>query len=168
MSDNEIATSIVEKSKYIVVGTSYENTVWVAPVMFFTDDNNFFYFVSDINSLHLKHILLNPFVAVAIFDSTIPEGKGNKTGIQFKGIAKVLTRIDNLNNILISCKQRLPGATFKELENRCAEWYKNNRVVCQIIPLSNKIFLNTFDKVDKRIQVNFTRTLSLQPFRSKL
>jgi len=51
------------------------------------DDYNF-YFVSAKDSLHATHVMENPHVGVAIFDSTVPPGAGD--GVQIEGTAKMV------------------------------------------------------------------------------
>lgn len=171
--ENEIAMTIVEKNRYMVIATFVRKDIWIAPVMYWIH-NNHFYFVSDINSMHVKHIIAQPNVAVSIHDTNIPEGKGDKTGIQFNGIANIfmskknILDNDEIIDILRSGIKRFPQATLEELKLRCIQWYENNRVIGKIIP-NDILFLNSYDgKKDIRIPVKFTRSFNVSQFRSKL
>lgn len=73
----------------MTIATSDENGIpWVAPLFYAVDDSYNFYFISQLSSLHSKHILKNPNVAFAIFDSHQEEGGGN--GVQGSGKVSLL------------------------------------------------------------------------------
>jgi uncharacterized protein YhbP (UPF0306 family) len=165
-SHNEIAINIVENNKYMVLATSNNYDPWIAPVMYWTDDNNNFYFVSHVDSRHIKYIMINPFVAVSIFDSNVPEGMGDKTGIQFSATAKLYLSNNEIIDALKASRQRFPHTSLDELKLRYETWCNNNRILCKIIP--RNIYLNSYNGIDFRIQVTFTRRLCIIPFRSKL
>lgn len=169
---HNIATKIVEKGSYMTIGTSNGFEPWIAPVAYWTDDDNCFYFVSHKESKHVTHIAINPKVAISIFDSSIPEGKGDKSGIQISAFAKILAFDDNtlITKALHSIQYRFSSptdTTLKEFTDRCILWYKNDRVIVKLIP--DDIFLNSYDgKKDYRIHVKFNRVIDLSQFRSKL
>lgn len=88
-TNNEIAKKIIEENIYMTIATSDENGIpWVAPLFYAVDDSYNFYFISQLSSLHSKHILKNPNVAFAIFDSHQKEGSGS--GVQGSGKAYLL------------------------------------------------------------------------------
>lgn len=81
---NEIARKIVKENIYLTLATS-DGTPWAAPLFYAVDDKYNFYYISQMDSLHTQHILKNPTVAFAIFDSHQKEGTGN--GVQGLGKA---------------------------------------------------------------------------------
>lgn len=86
---NRIARDIIANNIYLTLATS-GNRPWAAPLYYCTDHELHFYFISPANSLHTQHILKNPRVAFAIFDSHQTEGAGN--GVQGSGTASLLAR----------------------------------------------------------------------------
>lgn len=174
----EIAASIVEKNQFMNLATSNKNgKPWASPVAFWVDDQNCFYFVSEITSRHVVNLLVNPHVAFSIFDSNVAEGKGNMSGLQIGTIAKVFIKDNNMvlmddYEVLVALKalkQKFPEANLNDIKTRFVEWYSNNRVVVQLTPNDNEIFLNSFDgKKDTRIPVKFKRVLKSIIARSKM
>lgn len=85
----ELAKSIIDLNKYMTLATSDACGVpWAAPVCYKRDPLNNFYFASNPKSRHILNTKNNKMVAFAIFDSTIPEGKG--VGVQGRGTIKKL------------------------------------------------------------------------------
>lgn len=79
-----IAKDIIKSNIYLTLATS-DDEPWAAPLFYAVSEDYTFYFISQMDSLHTKHILKNPNVAFAIFDSQQKEGTGN--GIQGSGKA---------------------------------------------------------------------------------
>src|SRR3989344_2973195 len=86
----QIVKDIIKSNKYLTLGTA-DDKPWVAPLYYAVDNDNNFYFISQLDSLHTKHVLKNPTVAFAIFDSHQPEG----TGIGVQGSGSVVMLKDN-------------------------------------------------------------------------
>ena len=84
MDNVDFAKSIVKNNIYLSLATA-DGDPWVAPLFYCTDPQYNFYFISQLDSVHTKHLLKNPMVSFAIFDSHQEEGKGN--GIQAAGKA---------------------------------------------------------------------------------
>lgn len=84
----QIARDIIKNNCYLTLGTADENMPWTAPLYYAVDDRYTFYYISQMDSLHTKHILKNSKVAFAIFDSHQKEGTGN--GVQASGRAYLL------------------------------------------------------------------------------
>lgn len=82
-----IAQNIISSNVYLTLATA-DREPWAAPLFYCTDDEYNFYFISQLDSLHTQHILKNPRVAFAIFDSHQKEGEGN--GVQGSGQVKLL------------------------------------------------------------------------------
>lgn len=79
----KIAKAIVKSNIYLTLGTSDGKISWTAPLFYAVSDNFTFYFISQMDSLHTRHILRNPNVSFSIFDSHQKEGTGN--GVQGSG-----------------------------------------------------------------------------------
>lgn len=79
----KIAKDIIKNNIHLTLATTDKNIPWAAPLFYCADDKFNFYFSSQMNSLHVKHLLKNPTIAFAIFDSRQKEGTGN--GIQASG-----------------------------------------------------------------------------------
>ena len=78
----KLAKDIIKNNIYLTLGTS-DGDPWVAPLFYCVSSDYGFYFISQLDSLHTKQMLINPKVAFSIFDSHAEEGKG--TGIQAVG-----------------------------------------------------------------------------------
>lgn len=69
-SYNEQARHILELNRYMVIASCDRSMKpWAAPVFYAYDESYNFYFVSAIDSQHVKNIMENPEVALDIFDS---------------------------------------------------------------------------------------------------
>ena len=95
---NQLAKDTITQNIYLTLSTTDKETSWAAPLFYCTDSENNFYYISQMDSLHTQHILKNPKVAFAIFDSHAPEGKGN--GIQASGVVKLLETDVEIHNAL--------------------------------------------------------------------
>ena len=85
--DNK-ARIIIERSNYMVIGTSTKNgKPWTAPVLFVHDTSFNIYFLSAVDSLHAENILDDPNVSISIFDSHQRVGS-YEGGVQAEGKAK--------------------------------------------------------------------------------
>ena len=95
---NQIAKDIIKNNIYLTLATTDGNLPWSAPLFYCVDDKYNFYYISQMDSLHIKHILKNPKVAFAIFDSQAPEGQGN--GVQVSGKAVLIDKEDDIGEAL--------------------------------------------------------------------
>ena len=85
----EQAKIIIADNIYMTIATaSRDGKPWISPVFFAYDDEYNLYWVSDKNSRHSKLIRGNKQVAIVIFDSGAPEGKGD--GVYFEAQAAEL------------------------------------------------------------------------------
>lgn len=90
MENKQIARKILRDNIYLVLGTADGKNPWTAPLYYAVGRDNNIYFISKINSLHIRHLLKNPVAAFSIFDSRQREGQGN--GIQAMGKVLLLKR----------------------------------------------------------------------------
>jgi uncharacterized protein YhbP (UPF0306 family) len=81
------AKNIIKNNIYLTLGTA-DGDPWVAPLFYCTDPQHNFYFISQLDSLHTRHLLKHPGIAFAIFDSHQKEGSGN--GLQVSGKAYLI------------------------------------------------------------------------------
>lgn len=94
---NKIAKDIINNNIYLTLATANGNP-WAAPLYYCIDDKYDFYYISQIDCAHTQHILKNPNVAFAIFDSHQKEGTGN--GVQGSGKAYFLEKDDEIDKAL--------------------------------------------------------------------
>lgn len=80
---------IINTNIYLTLGTTGGGIPWTAPIFYAVDNNFTFYFISQLDSMHIQHILKNPSVAFSIFDSHQKEGTG--IGVQGSGRAHRLS-----------------------------------------------------------------------------
>ena len=139
----EIAKGIIKSNVYLTLGTA-DKDPWVAPVFYAVDDNYNFYYISQIDSLHTQHILENPNVAFAIFDSHQKEGTGN--GVQGKGKVHLL-KDDELPEAF-----KWYHTTFVEMKLESFTGSAPYRFF-KIIPQKFYV-LDPDAKVDKRVEVD--------------
>ena len=140
----EIAKGIIKSNVYLTLGTA-DKDPWVAPVFYAVDNKYNFYYISQMDSLHTKHILNNPTVAFAIFDSHQKEGAGN--GVQGFGEAHLL------KNEELSEAFKWYHTTFVDMKPESFTGSAPYRFF-KIVP--EKFYVLDPDaKVDKRVEVNF-------------
>lgn len=144
---NQFARDIVKNNIYLTLGTA-DGEPWVATVYYCVDDKYTFYFMSQMDSLHTQHILKNPVVAFAIFDSHQKEGTGN--GVQGKGRARLL-KGKEINEALRWYHTAFIDLTKKALANSPYNFFK-------IIPKKFYILDSDETHVDKRVEVSLIRT----------
>jgi nitroimidazol reductase NimA-like FMN-containing flavoprotein (pyridoxamine 5'-phosphate oxidase superfamily) len=81
---------VIDKNRYIALGTADEvGHPWVSPVWFASEDYRNFHWVSSPDAKHSRNLAVNPDVAIAIYDSSVPVGGGE--AVYMKGVAKELT-----------------------------------------------------------------------------
>ena len=84
----KIARETIKNNIYLTLGTTDGKIPWTAPLFYAVSDDYTFYFISQMDSLHTQHVLQNPQISFAIFDSHQKEGTGN--GVQGSGKAHLL------------------------------------------------------------------------------
>lgn len=138
----KIAKEIIKDNIYLTLGTADKNP-WVAPVFYKIDDKYNFYYISQLNSLHTRHILKNPIVAFAIFDSHQKEGTGN--GVQGLGKAYLLKEAELVEAF------KWYSTTFIEMKQKSFTGSAPYRFF-KIIP-EHFYILDTNAPTDKRVEV---------------
>lgn len=140
---NQLGKSIIKNNIYLTLATSNTNP-WIAPLFYCADENFNFYFISQLDSTHSKHVRINPNVAFAIFDSHIEEGKGN--GIQASGKAYLLSESLDIENAL-----KYYHTNFVEITKESVSGSSSYKLF-KIVP-DHFFVLDSEAKVDKRVEV---------------
>ena len=94
----------LSKYKLMSVGT-YHRLPWAASVYYLFDEEFNLYFVSDPKTKHCLNIEKNPKVSVTVADSH-QEPKGKKVGFQARGLAKKVTSVTELKDIIVTWNKR--------------------------------------------------------------
>lgn len=114
---------------------------WIASVYYTFDQNLNLYFLSDPSTLHVKQILRNSKVSVAISDSHQDINK-EKRGLQLSGIAQQISGFAKIKHVLTLWKTNLgvvdPTLTYKVVVGS----------MFKIIPKRIKLFDQKLFKVD--------------------
>ncbi len=77
----------LNSTNYCSIATIDDKSVWANPVYFAWDEKFNLYFISMPHARHMKNIIKNPRVAVAIYKT---EQKGDVVGIQIEGDTLIL------------------------------------------------------------------------------
>jgi len=124
--DKKEITNFLSKNKLMSVGT-YHRKPWAACVYYLFDDELNLFFVSDPKTKHCLNIRKNPKVSITIAD-TSQDPKGNKTGFQASGQAKIVTSVRELKEIIKAWNKRgfvpVTYETFKKAWK--SKFYKIN------------------------------------------
>lgn len=130
------AEDILVNSLDLCLSTSEQNEPWASPLFFWTDKHGHFYFVSKVDSRHVKNISKNPNVAVSIFDSKA------RQGIQFKGSATILHDYKEIQNAIYwALIKRFPYSDVTIAEKRF-EYEQTNRKIVRIKVDKEGFFVN--------------------------
>lgn len=140
----QIAKEIIQSNIYLTLGTSDGEIPWTAPLFYACSNNYIFYFISQLDCLHVKHILHNPSVSFAIFDSHQKEGTGN--GIQASGKAFILNN-NELDEAFTYYHTSFVSMTKKNFTGKAPYRF------FKIIP-ENFYILDPDTQTDKRVIVN--------------
>jgi len=72
-----LARSIIDANSYLVLGTADSaGRPWTSPVYFSPASYREFYWVSDPDTRHSRHLDERPEVSIVVFDSRVPLGQG--------------------------------------------------------------------------------------------
>ena len=117
------ARAIIEKSDYMVIGTSTKSgKPWTAPVLFVHDTSFNTYFLSAVDALHSENILENSNVSISIFDSHQKIGS-YEGGVQAEGKAKPVEKNDIERVIKLYCKKVFPDSDVSPTKRYIPENY---------------------------------------------
>jgi len=140
---DEIARDIISNSIYMTLATHGEGP-WAAPVYYCLGENYDFYYSSQMGALHTQHILKDPRVAFAIFDSRANEGQGN--GVQGVGSVSLLTSDEELHQALRFYKSSFVPCSVSDFDS--TKPYRLFRITTERLYVLDPDY-----PVDKRVQV---------------
>ncbi|WP_293166842.1 pyridoxamine 5'-phosphate oxidase family protein [Okeania sp. SIO2C9] len=102
----ERAKQIIDNNLYCVLSTcSITGEPWCSPVFFAYDESWHLYWFSAVASRHSQNIYHNQGkVAIAIFNSAVPEGTG--IGLYFQGTADECREKDQIERALVLLRNR--------------------------------------------------------------
>ncbi|MDE1828378.1 MAG: pyridoxamine 5'-phosphate oxidase family protein [Candidatus Micrarchaeota archaeon] len=116
------AESIIEVNKYMVVATSgKKGKPWAAAVFYVYDYEGNFYFLSAVDSIHIKNATENPSVSLVIFDSNQPLGTSDS--VQVEGKLSVAKKADIKKVITLYCKKLFPRSDISPFDRYNPEDY---------------------------------------------
>jgi uncharacterized protein YhbP (UPF0306 family) len=85
-----LVRSVIDSNRYMALGTADQaGHPWVSPVWFASEDYRNFHWVSSPDAKHSRNLAVQPDVAIAIFDSSVPVGGAQ--AVYMKGVAEELT-----------------------------------------------------------------------------
>jgi len=102
--DKKEVLNFLSKHKLMSMGTYYKEP-WAASLYYVFDDNFNFFFVSNPKTKHCQNLVKNSRVSITVADSN-QDPKGNKLGFQASGIAKKVTSVSELKDIIKSWNKR--------------------------------------------------------------
>jgi uncharacterized protein YhbP (UPF0306 family) len=139
----KLAATIVGQGIYLTLATA-DPLPWAAPVYYCVDHQYNFYFSSQLDSVHSQHILRNPSVAFAIFDSHAKEGTGN--GVQGIGTARLLESVEELEHALHYYSSNFVSCSVSDFDG--SKPYRLFQITTERL-----FVLDPDDPVDKRLEV---------------
>ncbi|MDE1869376.1 MAG: pyridoxamine 5'-phosphate oxidase family protein [Candidatus Micrarchaeota archaeon] len=93
------ARKVISRMNYITLATaSKKGLPWNTPLYYAYDKEYTFYWISSVNSVHSANIAENENVAIVIYDSTVPEGKG--FGVYMSAKASVMESLPQIEGAL--------------------------------------------------------------------
>lgn len=152
------AKEIIKGNIYCAISTaSTDGKPWISPVFFAYDDNYNIYWVSNKDSRHSKLIRSNPQVAIAIFNSQVPEGEGD--AVYFEANVIELTDEKDIKAAMEIMDKRVTKDEFrvKRLEDVTKEgiWRIYKAVPSSVSKLTEGEFING-QYVDKRVDIELS------------
>jgi nitroimidazol reductase NimA-like FMN-containing flavoprotein (pyridoxamine 5'-phosphate oxidase superfamily) len=95
-----MAKDIIDSNPYMTLGTADgSGRPWVSPVYYAHEGSERFYWVSSPEATHSRNIAARPEVAIVIFDSRAPVGRGQ--GVYMSALAEELSGDDLDTGIVI-------------------------------------------------------------------
>ncbi len=108
----EHAEEIISSNIYMTIATASENgKPWASPVFFAHDEDFNLYWVSYKEATHSRNIHGRKEIGIVVFDSTLPEGKGE--GIYFDAVAKALDDDNEIRKAMEILSARVTIEDFK-------------------------------------------------------
>ena len=149
------AKKIIKDNIYCVIASSSKDgKPWISPVFYGYDEDYNIYWISDKDSRHSKLIRNNPQVAIVIFNSQAPEGKGD--GVYFEAMAKEINDREEAEKAFKIRDKRAKVEEFKvkKVEEVIDEgqWRVYKAAPYKVSKLSSGEYING-QYVDKRYEI---------------
>ena len=149
------AKKIIKENIYLTIATStIDGKPWISPLFFAYDENYNLYWISNKDSLHSQLIRKNHRVAIVIFDSSAPEGKGN--GVYFDAKAKELQEEFELNKAIeiLNNRTKIEEFKIKSIDGIRGQgvWRIYRAIPFKIYKLTEGKFIND-QYVDERVEI---------------
>lgn len=149
------AKKIIKDNIYCVISSSSKDgKPWISPVFYGYDGNYNIYWISDKNSRHSKLIRNNPQVAIVIFNSQAPEGKGD--GVYFEAMVKEINDREEAQKAfkIRDKRAKVVGFKVKKVEEVIGngQWRVYKAVPYKVSKLSSGEYING-QYVDKRYEI---------------
>ncbi|MET8546613.1 pyridoxamine 5'-phosphate oxidase family protein [Kitasatospora sp. NPDC004799] len=114
-SDDELCTSareILRSTRYLTLGTASPQAVpWVSALAHAWDDEDRFYWISGLDTLHSRNIAANPVVSLTVYDSNPAGGGGD--ALYALARAEVLEGADLVEGCELYYRRRYPDETAR-------------------------------------------------------
>lgn len=91
MNELKLIRNYLDKTRMLQIATSSNGQSWCCTVYYAFDDNMNLYWISTPDRRHSQEIILNPKVSGAIVFSQEPYPEGGVQGLQFEGVAELLS-----------------------------------------------------------------------------
>lgn len=110
----EVAAKIIKENRYLTLATCQNGTPWAAPVAYTVEPDFAFVFYTALEAKHTRHLIDNPIVGGAIYNSTLSSNLA--IGVQFQGHCTEVPA-EQLKPLM----ERYFRLSFPDLEDR-AQW----------------------------------------------
>jgi uncharacterized protein YhbP (UPF0306 family) len=111
-AERKLIEDVLRRNRYLVLATTDGDTPWVAPLEYMVDDALNLYFLSTDDSRHVRDVVHQEVVAVAVFDRDQPEYGPQLTtalnGVQLEGVASRVAPPDYSDAILAAIEALSP------------------------------------------------------------
>lgn len=149
------AKQIIAENIYMTLSTaSLNGEPWVSPVFFAYDDQYNLYWVSNKEARHSVTLVENPRVAVVMFNSQAPEGKGD--GVYFSCSVSTLTDSEEITKAIDLYNARASQKDFQvpspDLVTGVAAWRLYKATPLKIFTLTEGTEVSG-QYVDERVDI---------------
>ena len=154
----KIVKHIIESATFLSLATTDGKEPWVNAAFFASDKESNLYITSYNDSVHVRNILINPHVAVAIFDSHAALGTNEIQGVQIKGKCSRVFGDELQHAIDVVYKKRFPDPKERTTRDLSTEHFSRpdsvGRIdhIYKIVPEKVYILDKTPGKKDRRLE----------------
>jgi uncharacterized protein YhbP (UPF0306 family) len=150
---------IIKESTFLTLTTCHNSKPWACPLFYTTNEmaNNIplgsgiqLFFVSSINSKHVKNIMINPQVSITIFNSNQVEG--NAQGVQIKGECYIVPREEYADVIKFFTKKLNQDINEDTINRFDGTPRKIFRIIVHKIYIQDQDYWKK-NRIDKRIKI---------------